>query len=139
MLARSLARIEALLAGRTYGRYVIASAVSLGVDMALFLLLLHLGVPAMGASALGYAMGIVAHWLLSTRFVFDDGMASSGGQRARQKGLFVGTAIIGLSLTTLIVGGADGMGLDPRLAKVAAIIISFQATYFARRITIFRA
>jgi len=134
MLGRAVRHIASL----TYGRYLVASAASLGMDMAAFLLLLHLGLPAMAASALAYSAGIVAHWLFSTRFVFDDGMDASGVDRARKKGLFVGTALIGLCITTLVVGTADRLGLDPRLAKVAAVAISFQATYLARRVAIFR-
>jgi putative flippase GtrA len=122
----------------TYTRYVVASGLSLGLDLGAFLALLHLGLPAVAASALAYSLGIVAHWLLSTRFVFEGGMVASGAERARQKGLFVGTALIGLCLTTLIVGVADRIGLDPRLAKAAAVVVSFQATYLARRAAIFR-
>ncbi|CAN5227483.1 hypothetical protein BH10PSE13_BH10PSE13_16740 [soil metagenome] len=134
MLGRAARHIASL----TYGRYIVASGASLGLDMAVFLLLLHLGLPAMAASALAYSAGIVAHWLLSTRFVFDEGMDASGADRARKKGLFVGTALIGLCITTLIVGTADRFGLDPRLAKMVAVAISFQATYLARRVAIFR-
>ncbi|HEX7819215.1 MAG TPA: GtrA family protein [Sphingobium sp.] len=129
-----LARITAL----TYSRYVMASIASLGLDIVLFLSLLHLGLPAMATSALGYAAGLAAHWLLSTRFVFGDGMASSGTQRTRQKGLFIATGLIGLCITALIVGAGDTLGIDPRLAKILAVAISFQATYLARRTAIFR-
>lgn len=126
------------VASLTYSRYVVASALSLGLDMAAFVLLLGAGLPAMAGSALAYCLGIVAHWLLSTRFVFADGMAASGAERARQKGMFLGTALLGLMLTTLIVGAGAHLGLDPRLAKVAAVAISFQATWFARRMAVFR-
>lgn len=128
----------ARLARLTYARYLLASVASLGLDMGAFLLLLHLGLPAMAASALAYSAGIVAHWLLSTRFVFDDGMAASGPERARQKGMFVGTALLGLCLTMLIVGLADRLSLDPRLAKIVAVAVSFQATYLTRRAAVFR-
>ncbi|MET0361584.1 MAG: GtrA family protein [Sphingobium sp.] len=134
-----LAPLVRRAAGLTYSRYVLASAASLALDIGLFLAALHLGLPAMAASALGYAAGLGAHWLLSTRFVFDDGMAASGTARSRQKGLFVATGLIGLCITTAIVGAGASLGIDPRLAKILAIAISFQATYFARRAAIFRA
>ncbi len=134
-----LARLTARAVSLTYGRYVMASLVSLGLDIGVFLMLLHLGLPAMAASALAYSAGLVAHWLLSTRFVFDEGMESSGTGRARQKGLFIVTGLIGLCITATVVGAADALTLDPRLAKIFAVAISFQATYLARRATIFSA
>lgn len=127
------------IASFTYGRYVVASAAALGVDMAAFLLLLQAGLPAMATSTLAYLAGIAVHWLLATRFVFDDARAVSGAERTRKKGLFVGTALIGLTLTTLIVGAGTRLGLDPRLAKIIAVGISFQANWLARRALVFRA
>jgi hypothetical protein len=38
-----------------------------------------------------------------------------------------------------IVGAADLAGFDPRLAKLVAIVLSFQATYMLRRHVVFRA
>jgi putative flippase GtrA len=105
----------------TLVRYVLASVGALAVDMGSFLALLALGVPAMAASALGYALGIVAHWLLSSRAVFTESVAASGPARRRQQALFVGSALVGLAITTLVVGGLVRLGLDPRGAKVLAI------------------
>ncbi len=136
---RFLARLAALVVSLTYGRYVMASVAALGLDIGLFLILLHLGLPAMAASALGYGVGLSAHWLLSTRFVFGESVAAGGAERARQKGLFIATGLIGLCITAAVVGAADAMSLDPRIAKLMAVAISFQATYLARRTAIFRA
>ena len=61
------------------------------------------------------------------------------GERHRQKLLFVGSALVGLAITTAIVGVGTAMGLDPRLAKLAAILVSFQTTYLLRRHIVFRA
>ena len=36
-------------------------------------------------------------------------------------------------------GGGSALGLDPRLAKLAAIAVSFQTTYLLRRHIVFRA
>lgn len=122
-----------------FGRYALASVAALGCDLACFLLLLESGAQPMAASATGYSLGIVVHWLLSTRFVFDGAMDSDGLERVRQKGLFVATAMLGLAITTLLVGWGHSLGADPRIAKAAAIVVSFLATYGARRMTIFRA
>lgn len=120
-------------------RYLAASALALGVDMGTFLALLSLGVPAAAAAAVGYALGIVAHWLASSRAVFTAGVADHGPERSRQKALFVGSALAGLAVTTTIVGGGTALGLDPRLAKLAAIGASFVLTWLLRERVVFRA
>ncbi len=121
-------------------RYIGASVLALATDAGLFLMLLAGGMTPVTASATGYIMGILVHWLVSSRLVFADGAAARGsGERNRQKALFVGSALVGLAITTAIVGGGSGLGLDPRLAKLAAIIVSFQATYMLRRHVVFRA
>ena len=119
-------------------RYALASVGALAVDMGSFLALLALSIPAAAASACGYALGIAAHWLLSSRAVFADSVAERGRERTRQKALFVGSAMIGLALTTAIVGLADLAGADPRLAKLAAIVVSFAVTWMLRNRLVFR-
>ena len=120
-------------------RYGLASIGALAVDVGAFLLMLALGAPAVTASAFGYGLGIAAHWLLSSRAVFVDSVAARGAGRTRQKALFVGSAMVGLALTTAIVGLADLAGGDPRLAKFGAIAVSFAATWVMRSRIVFRA
>lgn len=120
--------------------YLLASMLALGSDAGLFLLLLDAGLSPLSASATGYCAGIVVHWMVSSRLVFADGAAARGtGDRHRQKLLFVGSALVGLAVTTAIVGGGSASGFDPRLAKLVAIVVSFQATYLLRRHIVFRA
>lgn len=119
-------------------RYAIASLGALAVDMASFLALLSAHVPPTAASAIGYTLGIVAHWLLSSRKVFADQIAPAGLARTRQKALFLVSALIGLALTTLVVGLATRIGADPRLAKLLAIVTSFAATWLLRQRVVFR-
>jgi putative flippase GtrA len=120
-------------------RYIAASAFALGVDFGSFLALLALGAPAAAAAALGYSLGIGAHWFVSSRAVFTAGVAERGPERTRQKALFVVSALIGLGLTTAIVGLGGMAGLDPRLAKLAAIAASFSLTWLMRAKIVFRA
>ena len=120
-------------------RYLAASAGALAVDMGSFLALLSIGVLAAPASAAGYSLGILAHWLLSSRTVFSDTLAARGFQRTRQKALFVISALAGLALTTAMVGAGDAVGLDPRIAKLAAIVASFALTWVLRNRVVFRA
>nr|WP_133366848.1 GtrA family protein [Qipengyuania sediminis] len=118
-------------------RYLAASAVALGFDMGSFLMLLALGIAAAPAAALSYALGIGVHWFISSRAVFVAGVAERGPARTRQKALFVASALVGLALTAGIVGLGAALGLDPRLAKIAAVGVSFTATWLLRARIVF--
>ena len=130
-------RLASRLRNVTLLRYLIASALSLGIDLGSFLALLALGAAAAPASAAGYALGILAHWLISSRKVFNDSVARRGPQRTRQKAMFVISALIGLAITTAIVAAGTLAGIDPHLAKLAAIAASFTATWLLRSRIIF--
>lgn len=119
-------------------RYLLASIGALAMDMGCFLALLAMGMWAAGASALAYCIGILAHWLLSSRAVFVGNVAERGIARTRQKALFVISALVGLALTTAIVWSGDEAGFDPRLAKLLAIAVSFAATWLLRSKVVFR-
>lgn len=118
-------------------RYLAASVVALGFDMGGFLVLLALGIAAAPAAALSYGLGIAVHWIISSRAVFTAGVAECGPARTRQKALFVASALIGLALTAGIVGLGAALGLDPRLAKIAAVGVSFAATWLLRARIVF--
>lgn len=120
-------------------RYVLASVGALAVDVGSFLAFMAMGVAAAPASAMGYSLGILAHWLMSSRAVFQDTVAERGVERTKQKALFVISALVGLGLTTAIVGAGDWAGGDPRLAKMVAIVVSFTATWLLRSKIVFRA
>lgn len=122
---------------RTFLRYVGASVFALAADMGLFLLLLGAGMLAPAASAVSYTVGIGAHWLVSSRLVFAAGAAPGGAERWRQKFLFLLSAFVGLALTVAIVAGGEMAGLDPRLAKLLAIAVSFVVTYVLRKTVVF--
>jgi putative flippase GtrA len=120
-----------------YLRYIAASAISLGVDFAIFMLALSAGVPPALAAAIGYIVGILCHWLISSRMVFIGQIAQSTAARRQQQALFVLSALVGLGITTGIVGLGTRYGLDPRIAKGIAIVVSFQATYILRKRVVF--
>ncbi len=119
-------------------RYLGASVIALGCDFACFLVLLQLGLRPAPASALGYALGIAVHWLVSSRKVFTASVAQNGPARTRQKALFALSALVGLAVTTGVVAAASGLGLDPRLAKLVAVGASFTVTWLLRDSVVFR-
>lgn len=120
-----------------YFRYIAASAASLGVDFAVFMIALSLSVPPALAAACGYIVGIVCHWVLSSRMVFVGLVAEDAASRRQQQALFVLSAFVGLGITTGIVGVGSHYGFDPRLAKGVAIVVSFQTTYVIRKKVVF--
>lgn len=122
---------------RLYTRYIGASVASLGVDFAIFMAALSLGLPPALAAAGGYIAGIACHWLISSRLVFAGQVAAGGAARRNQQGLFLLSALVGLGITTAIVGLGSRLGLDPRIAKGLAIVVSFQATYMLRKKVVF--
>lgn len=121
----------------TYVRYLGASVVALLADTGLFLLLLGWVAPTLAAAG-GYIFGILIHWLISSRVVFARQAATVSRLRHKQKALFLASALAGLALTVGIVGVGDIAGLDPRLAKLIAIVVSFQMTYVLRKRIVFR-
>ena len=120
-------------------RYLAASVAALCADVATFWLLIQGQMNDALASAIGYSVGILIHWLLSSRMVFVDGVATSGMARSRQKGLFALSALAGLAVTTAIVGTADWLGLNTLIAKLFAVGVSFALTYILRAKIVFRA
>ena len=131
-----ITRAASLVWRITYARYVMASASALGADLALFMLLLAMNMPPVPASISGYSLGLVVHWLISSRYVFVQSCVFVS-RRRRQKMLFVASALAGVAITATIVGLGTYLGLDPRLAKLGAIAVSFQTTYLLRRAVVF--
>ena len=79
-------------------RYAIVSALALGLDAAVLLVLTHgLSMRAALAGVIGYTTGLVLHFALSTRFVFDAGQAAKS--RARLFAEFAATGVVGLAIT----------------------------------------
>lgn len=139
MLSRAVAMpsIVEQVASNLLFRYALISAVALGTDVTSFLTLLAIGVSPILASAAGYMLGIGVHWLISSRAIFQDNLAAPGAGRLRQKFLFAVASLAGLVLTTTIVGIAALLAIDPRLGKLAAMIVSFFVTWCLRRWLVF--
>ncbi|MEH6790160.1 GtrA family protein [Parasphingorhabdus sp.] len=118
-------------------RYLLASIVSLAFDVALFMVLVAFLVDPGWASAAGYSAGIVVHWLISSSFVFP-GKARDGAALQLQRLGFIGTAVLGLGITVSMVSALTGAGVQPVMAKAAAVAVSFFAVYLTRKYGVFR-
>lgn len=118
-------------------RYGAASGVALLLDVMTFLGLIDRGLAPALAAALGYALGLGVHYLLSRALVF--GSSRVGIERLREAGSFVLTGLAGLAMTASLVHLlAVGAALPVWLAKSVATGVSFVALYAMRRAAIFR-
>ena len=120
-------------------RYTIVSALALGLDFATLLALTGgFGLRASLAGVIGYAVGLVLHFALSTRFVFNTSAAQKS--RARLFMEFAATGVVGLAITGGVLWLAtDIAGIPTVLAKAAAVAISFAAVFALRRTVVFAA
>lgn len=124
------------LAGR-FVRYSFASASGTVIDLAAFGLLVWGSIAVWIAAPVGYALGTLWHWQVSSRMVFADRTAAKGQGRARQQALFVASALMGLALTTCIVTLAVQSGFDPATAKFAAMCVAFTSVWLVRLLFVF--
>lgn len=129
--------------GREFMQFAGYGAVSLGalvIDFAVYWGLLALVPYAFVAAIGGYVCGVLFHYLLTSRVVFRS--------RFHERGLLAETAAIakffaagflGLLVTAAVVGIlADGMGVNPLLAKLCAAGCSFIVVFIALRVFVFK-
>lgn len=125
--------LSLVFARATFIRYLLASVCALSADMGLFLLLNRLELAPIAAACVGYVAGLIVHWLLSVHFVFNTGNEASFAQRAA----FVGSALIGLTITMVLVGWLAALGVGSVPAKSIAVLVSFVAVYGIRKYGVF--
>lgn len=113
--------------------YLQAGLVGLAVDCALFLLALSGGFTPGISAALGYIAGASLHGLICNRGVFESPAATVSQLRGRQQYMFTLAAILGLGVTVGSVMALIAIGVAPLLAKLAAIVASFGASFLIRR------
>ena len=129
--------LSAKLYRMTFARYFASSAAALVVDSTCFFALVAIAVPAGLASAVAYSIGILAHWLITSRAVFPAEVAERGSARTRQKAMFVLSAFAGLAATTAIVSAGAAMGMNLVLTKGTAVVVSFTINWLLRRFLVF--
>jgi putative flippase GtrA len=117
-------------------RYALVSGAALPLDFAVFLSLnAAIGHPTLSGVA-GYAVGIVVHYFLSCRFVFDAARSRKAAHRVFAE--FVASGLVGLAMTAAVIALATGMfGMTPIVAKVIAVGASFLGVFLIRRSIVF--
>jgi putative flippase GtrA len=122
--------------GRQGARYLLVSVVALGFDLSLYALGLKAALAAAAAGALGYSGGLLIHYVLSTFWVFPDPVGRRSTRATLAK--FVATGLLGLALTSGLIGTLTGAGLcGPYAAKIVAIAVSTVTVFAVRRAYVF--
>lgn len=116
--------------------YILVSVIALSVDFGSYLLLIGPGaVGAVLAGVIGYSIGLLVHFLLSNRFVFNN---MKNKHIARLFTEFALTGILGVALTAATIKFAIAVfGASAIIAKVSAVVISFVVVYLLRRRVVF--
>lgn len=121
----------------TFVRYFGASVIALIVDIIIYSGAILLSIMPSIASAIGYSIGIIVHWAMSSNFVFI-GKKKQGVKLQLQRALFAGSALLGLGITIGTVQILTNADVGPIVAKLCAVIISFFTVYVLRKWGVFR-
>jgi putative flippase GtrA len=119
-------------------RYALTSGTALVADMSAFIALLSVGLSATLAGLTSFGLGVVTHYVIGTRFVFD----TQAVRRSRAQ-LFAEYATAGMTgaiLTTCVIATAtsSAVGMPPLAAKVLAIGLNFVVVFTLLRNVVFR-
>jgi putative flippase GtrA len=116
--------------------YTIVSVAALGVDLAVFNGLVIGGMRPSLAGVIGYSVGLVVHYILSSLFVFKAASRDKNG--ARRFGEFALSGCVGLAMTWGLIHLATDIAHVPAMAgKIAAVGTSFIVVFLLRRSIVF--
>jgi putative flippase GtrA len=117
-------------------RYSVVSLLALAADFGIYIALCALAVNAPVAGVTGYAIGMIAHYALSTAFVFDVAHAQKSAPRRLVE--FAASGLLGLILTGFVIAIlTDVFAASAIMAKAAAVGVSFLAVFLVRRQFVF--
>ncbi len=119
--------------------YLAVSVAALAIDFTVYWLLLGLFTKAFVPAAVGYAIGLVVHYLLASRLVFAARMNGRGiAAETPTFAKYLASGIAGLAMTAAIVWlASDVLGWNALVAKVIAIGFAFVAVFLMRRYLVF--
>ena len=119
-------------------RYSIVSALALSTDILTYTSLISSGIRAVLAGVVGYTIGMLVHFVLSCRYVFD--ATSVGKTQVRLFYEFAVSGATGLGLTaSLIWIMTEVIHQGAVIAKGTAVGASFLAVFILRRSVVFAA
>jgi putative flippase GtrA len=144
---RALLKLAALMPGPVHAvltiahqlsRYSAVSALALALDLTIYLVLTAATMRPSSAGVIGYGAGIVLHYLLSVRFVFD--ASATDKVHAHLFGEFALSGLSGMVTTAIVIAAAtDLANLSVFSAKALAAGASFLVVFALRRSVVFAA
>jgi putative flippase GtrA len=112
------------------------SALALFTDVLIYTDLVHSGIRAPLAGIVGYTIGMVVHFVLSCRYVFDTTLVRKSEGRLFSE--FVISGVMGLALTAIVIWIiTEILHQGAAVAKVTAVGVSFLAVFAFRRSVVF--
>lgn len=120
---------------REFLRYLAASAAALALDTAAFTLALRFGAGLAAAACVGFILGLVLIYCLSTRLVFSQRRLVD---RRSEFALFACVGVAGLLLTQALLWLlVSRLGTDPLVAKLASACGVFLFNFCLRKVLLF--
>jgi putative flippase GtrA len=117
-------------------RYSAVSVVALAADFSFYIFLVSIAVKASLAGVVGYALGMLVHYGLSSRLVFDTQRSKKPERRRFAEFLLSG--FVGSALTGVVIALATQfLAAPPIAAKCLATVISFGVVFAIRRALVF--
>ncbi|WP_353858072.1 GtrA family protein [Azospirillum formosense] len=118
-------------------RFAVVGLLNTAVDFGVFLALLSLaGAPVLVANAAGFSAGTLCSFLVNRSWTFR--VRREEAPMARRLPLFLAFNIVGLGLSTLVVGLLVP-AVPPLAAKIAAAVVTFAWSYWSTRRFVFNA
>lgn len=116
-------------------RFLIVGVFSTVVNYGVFYALLVLGVNYIVAATIGFLVGVAAGYSLNKRWTFGFAEASSFRLVASYWAVYTLSLLCGLLLVRTLV---ESFGVDPRLANLAAIVMTTCTNFLGTRFLVFR-
>jgi putative flippase GtrA len=117
-------------------RALAVSVLALGIDFALYVACLYIGMPALLAALIGYLAGGVVQYVLCSWWVFSTSLKND----ALGFVAFSVLSLVGLAITEIVILIVhDWLGIHPYAAKIAAVGLAFAWNFLSRKYLLFRA
>jgi len=120
-------------------RYLVVSAVALGIDvgaMAVALRVLHLDY--LTAATIGFSLGLCVNYVLARTWAFAS-RVSRVRNRLAEFAVFAAIGVVGLVINDAIIAVVtESLRVDPLVSKIVAAGVVFAWNFFLRRYVLFR-
>jgi putative flippase GtrA len=116
-------------------KYGIIGVLNTGLDIALFLVLIRVGLSPIAANTISFSCGAISSYLANSRFTF---RAEHGfGWPIKTMFAFFGMTLCNVLLSNILLKLGLTMALTPALAKAASLVGTFLFGFIVSKFVIF--